>query len=48
MGNGKACGTKVDAPRKNMFYALRPRGEQEISPDVVTSILQVFSLNVCA
>ena len=28
------------------MYALRSRGEQEKSPDVVTCMLQVFSINV--
>ena len=36
----------MDAPKKNHFYALPSRGEQESSPDVVTSMLQVFSINV--
>ena len=36
-----------DSP-KNRFYALRSRGEQETSPDVVTSMLKVFSLDVYA
>ena len=35
-----------DAPKKNHFYALRSRGNQEDSPDVVTGMLQVFSNNV--
>ena len=33
---------------KNRFYALRSRGEQETSLDVVTSMLKVFSLDVYA
>ena len=37
-----------DAPKKNRFYALRSRGEQETSPDVVTGMLKVFSLDVYA
>ena len=35
-----------DAPKKNHLYALRSRGEQENSPDVVTYMLNVFSLDV--
>ena len=37
-----------DAPKKNLFYALRSRGEQENSPDVVTGMLKVLSLDVYA
>ena len=37
-----------DAPKKNWFYALCPRGEQETSPDVVTGMLEVFSADVYA
>ena len=36
------------APKKNHFYALISRGEQKNSPDVVTSTLNVFSINVYA
>ena len=35
-----------DAPKKNRFYALRSRGEQDTSLDVVNSMLKVFSLDV--
>ena len=35
-----------EAPKKNLFYALRSRYEQETSPDVVTVMLKVFSINV--
>ena len=35
-----------EASKKNRFYALRSRGEQDISPDVVTGILRVFSFEV--
>ena len=35
-----------DAPKKNRFYALRSRGEQESSPNVMTGMLNVFSLDV--
>ena len=37
-----------DTPRKNNFYALRSSGEQETSPDMVTSMLKVFTVNVYA
>ena len=33
---------------KNFFYALGSRGEQEESTDVVTGMLQVFSIDVYA
>ena len=36
----------MDAPKKNHFYALPSRGEQESSPDVVTSMLQVFCIDI--
>ena len=35
-----------NAPKKNRFYPLRSRGDEEDSPDVVTGMLQVFSINV--
>ena len=35
-----------DAPKKNRLYALRSRGEQETSPDVVTGMMKVFSIDV--
>ncbi|XP_069150083.1 uncharacterized protein [Solanum lycopersicum] len=44
----QTSGSKVDPPKKNKFYALRSRGEQESSPDVVTGMLQVFSIDVYA
>ena len=37
-----------NAPKKNRFYALHSRGDQEDSPDVVTGMLQVLSINVYA
>ena len=37
-----------DAPNKNRFYALLSRGEQKESLDVVTGMLQVFSIHVYA
>jgi len=41
-------GSNSDAPKKNHFYALQSRGDQESSPDVVTGMLQVFSFDVYA
>ena len=35
-----------DAPKRNYFYALRSRGKQEKSRNVVTSQLQVFPIDV--
>ena len=35
-----------DFPKKNRFYALHSRGEQETSPDVVTGMLKIFTLDV--
>ena len=35
-----------EALKKNLFYALRSRGELEISPNVVTGIFKVFSIYV--
>ncbi|XP_069150302.1 uncharacterized protein [Solanum lycopersicum] len=37
-----------DAPKKNHFYALRSRDEKETSPDVVTGMLKIFTLDVYA
>ena len=45
--SGKASGLN-DAPKKNNFYALPSRGEKETSPDVVTGMLKVFSIDVYA
>ena len=39
-------GINSDAPKKKCFYALKSRGNEEVSPDVVTGMLQVFSVNV--
>ncbi|KAH0636267.1 hypothetical protein KY290_036703 [Solanum tuberosum] len=41
-------GSNSDAPKKNHFYALQSRSGQEDSPDVVTGMLQVFSIDVYA
>ena len=46
-GSGKAQESgSNDYYKKNHFYALRSRGEQETSPDVVTDMLKVFSIDV--
>ena len=45
--SGQASGSN-EASKKNHFYALRSRGEQEISPDVVTGMLKIFSIDVYA
>ena len=42
----QARGPSFDAPKKNHFYALLSMGDQEYSPDVVTSMLQLFPINV--
>ena len=49
-GNGQALaiGSNVYSPKKNRFYALSSRGERESFPDVVTDMLQVFSINIYA
>ena len=46
-GQSQSCGSN-EAPKKNHFYALRSRGEQETSPDLVTGMFQVFSIDVYA
>ena len=46
-GQSQASGSS-NALKKNFFYALRSRGEQENSPDVVTGMLKVLSLDVYA
>ena len=43
-GQAQTCGSS-DAPKKNHFYDLRSRGEKETSPNVVTGMLKVFSLD---
>ncbi|XP_015068697.1 uncharacterized protein LOC107013254 [Solanum pennellii] len=47
-GQCQASGSNSDVPRKNHFYALRSRGDQEESLDVVTGMLQVFTINAFA
>ena len=44
----QASGLSSVAPKKNRFYALRSRGDQEDSPNVLTIMLQVFSIIVYA
>ena len=44
-GQAQACGSS-DASKKNCFYALCSRGEQETSHDVVTGMLKIFTLDV--
>ena len=34
-----------EAPKRNYFYALRSTNEQETSPDVVTGMLKVSSID---
>ncbi|XP_015075521.1 uncharacterized protein LOC107019613 [Solanum pennellii] len=49
---GKERGDQVqergssDGPKNNRFYALRSRGEQETSPDVVTDMFKDFTIDV--
>ena len=46
-GSGKAQESgSNDYYKKNHFYALLSRGEQETSPDVVNDMLKVFSIDV--
>ena len=48
-GSGQAQASCFsDVPKKNRFYALGSRGEQETFPNVVTGMLKVFSLTVYA
>uniref|UniRef100_M1DYP7 Uncharacterized protein n=1 Tax=Solanum tuberosum TaxID=4113 RepID=M1DYP7_SOLTU len=41
-------GSGPSSPKKNIFYALQTRQEQEGFPDVVTGVLKVFHLDVYA
>ncbi|KAH0727836.1 hypothetical protein KY290_003558 [Solanum tuberosum] len=41
-------GSNSDAPKKNRFYVVQSRGDQESFPDVVIGMLQVFSIDVYA
>ena len=48
-GSGQAQSSgSSDAAKKNLFYALRYMGMQEISPDVVSGLLEIFTLDVNA
>ena len=49
-GNSQAqsSGPNSEVPKRNRFYALEARGEQKISLNVVTGMLQVFFINVYA
>ena len=46
-GNGQAQerGPSFDTPKRNLFYVIYSRGEQEESPYAVTSMLQVFLID---
>ncbi|XP_069148008.1 uncharacterized protein [Solanum lycopersicum] len=44
----QSSGSTFYSPKKNRFYDLHSRGEQEESPDVVTGMLQIFSIDVYA
>ena len=44
----KTSDPSFDAPKRNHFYALRSRDNQEESPDVVSGILKVFSIDLYA
>ena len=46
-GKSQTIGSN-DASKKNHYYALLSRGEQETSPKVVTGMLKVFSIDVYA
>ena len=48
-GNGQAQASgSSDATKKNRFHSLRSKDEQETSPDVVTGLLKVSSLDAYA
>ena len=42
----QASSASLDDPKRNHFYALCSRGEQQESPHMVTSMLQAFSIVV--
>ena len=44
-GQAEASGSNFDVPKKNHFYTMLSKGDQEESPDVVTGMLQVFSIS---
>ncbi|XP_069155809.1 uncharacterized protein [Solanum lycopersicum] len=46
--HAQARGPSSNTPKKNRFYALISKGDQEASPDVLTGMLQAFSINVYA
>ena len=46
-GQAQASGSS-DAPKKNRFYSFLSMGDKETSPDVVTSMLKIFSIDVYA
>ena len=45
-GSEQACGLNDDASKKNHFYSLHSRGEQETSPYFLTGMFKVCSINV--
>ena len=47
-GQAKSSDPNPDAPKKNCFYVLQSRSDQEISLDVVTRMLKIFSFDVCS
>ena len=47
-GQSQAIGLNVDPPNKNHFYSILSMGLHESSPDIITSMVQVFSINVYA
>jgi len=42
----QASGPRCDALKRNRLYVFLCRSDQEESPNVITSMLQVFSINV--
>ena len=47
-GGQDQAGVSNDAIKKNHFYTLRCRGEQETTPDMVTDMLKHFTIDVYA